>query len=259
MVFLEASRSTTIAGEKATPISQLPQVWQDIAAGKVEVGFPNPQSYVELAQLFLYKLETGDVDLFNERPELAKLQPYFGQLFGQLGKETLEFYGQDFQVQSYPDFADLLKVFTSQGENCLNQVKVIRICQELFTEFGYELPASFYHVYLSPIYQDDLFEERALRYDPRDRDYKRPWDAALHGGKVFAIQMKLQSIASRYGFTYQHGCDCNKHLSTIDEAKGSFDYELSGAKRQRWVRSFIWTTWYEYAFFPITPNTKALV
>ena len=259
MVFLEASRSQIIAGEKATPLSQLPQVWQDIAAGKVEVGFPNPQSYVELAQLFQYKLETGDVDLFNERPELARFQNQFGQLFGQLGRETLEFYGQDFQVQSYPDFPSLLQVFASQGKNNFNQVKVIRICQELFAEFGYELPASFYHVYLSPIYQEDIFEERALRYDPRDQAHKRPWDAALHAGKVFAVQMKLQSIASRHGFTYQHGCDCNKHLSSIDEAKGTFEYDISGPKRKRWIRSFIWTAWYEYAFFPITPNTKLLV
>ena len=73
------------------------------------------------------------------------------------------------------------------------------------------------------------------------------------------MQMKVQSIASKYGFTYQHGCGCNSHLSSIDESSGAFEYELSLEKRQRWIRSFIWTTWYEYAIFPIVPNTSYLV
>ena len=129
-----------------------------------------------------------------------------------------------------------------------------RIGIDLFNEFGYELPASFYHVHLAPIYRDHVFEERALRFDPRDIEHKRSWDAILHAGKVFAIQMKVQSIASKYGFTYQHGCGCNSHLSSIDVSSGAFEYELSPEKRQRWIRSFIWTAWYEYAFFAIVPK-----
>ncbi|MDY6939056.1 MAG: hypothetical protein SWY16_15480 [Cyanobacteriota bacterium] len=256
MLLVEAPGVRAIAGENAVAVSQLPPVWQDIASGKVEVGLADTQSFVEMAQLFQYKLECGDVDLFNERPELEHLKPAFCELFGQLALETLEFYGVDFQVGSYPDFARILEQFESAGGDRQNQIDVIRIGMELFAEFGYELPASFYHVNLSPIYQEDLFEERALRYDPRDRDVKRPWDAVLHAGKVFAIQMKLQSIASKYGFTYQHGCDCNKHLASIDPSRGTFDYEIHPQKRRRWIRSFIWTAWYEYAFFGIVPNTK---
>lgn len=259
MQLLEFPNVTVIAGENALPVSQLPPVWQDIASGIANVGFCNAKIYVEMAQLFLYKLERGDVDLFSERPELAHLKSSFCQLFGQLGRETLEFYGHDFMTYNYPNFAEVLDNLESKGVEYTNEVKVARIGMELFAEFGYELPASFYHVHLAPIYRDYVFEERALRFDKRDIEHKRSWDAMLHAGKVFAIQMKIQSIASKYGFTYQHGCGCNSHLSSIDASRGAFTYELDAQKRQRWLRSFIWTAWYEYAFFPIVPNTSYLV
>ncbi|KYC37877.1 hypothetical protein WA1_05070 [Scytonema hofmannii PCC 7110] len=259
MILLNPPQVLAIAGENAAPISQLPKVWQDIATGEASFGLTSRQSYVEMAQLFQYKLEQGDVDLFNERPELARLKPALTEIFGQLAKETLEFYGQDFKIEKYPDFSESLREFESKGSEWANELKVARIAQELFQEFGYELPASFYQVHLAPIYRDTVFEERALRFDPRDREHKRGWDAVLHAGKVFAVQMKIQSIASKYGFTYQHGCGCESHLSSIDEARGAFEYELNPEKRQRWIRSFIWTAWYEYAFFPIVPNTRYLV
>jgi hypothetical protein len=259
MILLNPPQVLAIAGENAAPISQLPKVWQDIATGEASFGLTSRQSYVEMAQLFQYKLEQGDVDLFNERPELARLKPAFTEIFGQLAKETLEFYGQDFKIEKYPDFSEVVREFESKGLEWANELKVARIAKELFQEFGYELPASFYQVHLAPIYRDTVFEERALRFDPRDREHKRGWDAVLHAGKVFAVQMKIQSIASKYGFTYQHGCGCESHLSSIDEARGAFEYELNPEKRQRWIRSFIWTAWYEYAFFPIVPNTRYLV
>lgn len=248
-----------IKNEKAVPVSQLPKIWQDIADGSANVGFSSKQIYVEMAQLFQYKLEQGDVDLFNERPEFCHLKSSFCELFKLLAQETLEFYGHDFEIQKYPNFPEIIEQAESKGLQYLNEVKVAHIGRELFQEFGYELPASFYQVHLAPIYRDHVFEERALRFDIRDIEHKRSWDAILHAGKVFAIQMKIQSIASQYGFTYQHGCGCNSHLSSIDEAKGEFEYDLQPEKRQRWLRSFIWTAWYEYAFFSIVPNTSYLV
>ncbi len=259
MQLQEVSNLAVIVGENAVTVSQLPSVWQDIAKGRANVRFSNPQIYVEMAQLFQYKLQYGDVDLFNERPHLSHLIPSFSQLFGQMAQETLEFYGHDFMVHNYPNFEEVLGNFESKGSDYSNEVKVARIGLELFNEFGYDLPASFYHVHLAPIYRDHVFEERALRFDQRDIEHKRSWDAILHAGKVFAMQMKVQSIASKYGFTYQHGCGCNSHLSSIDESFGAFEYELSLEKRQRWIRSFIWTAWYEYAIFPIVPNTSYLV
>ncbi|MEB3355241.1 MAG: hypothetical protein VKK04_00740 [Synechococcales bacterium] len=258
MLLLETPPQPIIAGENAVPVSRLPQVWQDIASGKAQVGLADPTSYVEMAQLFQYKLEQGDVDLFNERPELARFQASFAELFGLLAQETLEFYGQDFQMDAYPDFDRILQEVEQRGGDRTSEIKVVRIVKAFFEEFGYELPASVYQVNLAPIDRDTIFEERALRFDPRDQAHKRPWDAALHAGKVYAVQMKLQSLASQYGFTYHHGCGCENHLSSIDAAQGAFDYDLDPQKRQRWIRSFVWTAWYEYAFFPIVPNTMYL-
>ncbi|WP_353931583.1 hypothetical protein WJM97_03065 [Okeanomitos corallinicola TIOX110] len=259
MQLIEFPNFQVIAGENAVSISQLPSIWQDIAGGKANVGFKNPEVYVEMAQLFQYKLANGDVDLFNERPELGHLKSAFSQLFGQLADETLEFYGRDFLITQYPKFEQILKDAQAKGLESSNEVKVALIGIDLFNEFGYQLPASFYHVHLAPIYRDHVFEERALRFDQRDIEHKRSWDAILHAGKVFAIQMKIQSIASKYGFTYHHGCGCNSHLSSIDISEGEFNYQISSSKYQRWIRSFIWTAWYEYAFFPIVPNTSYLV
>ncbi len=259
MQLIEVPSLTVIAFENAVPISELPPIWQDIAEGVANVGITNPQSYIEMAQLFQYKLAQGDVDLFDERPELDHLKSAFSELFGKLAWETLEFYGHDFKIESYPNFVTILQDLESKGTEYADEVKVAQIGLELFQEFGYELPASFYHVHLAPIYREHIFEERALRFDKRDIAHKRSWDAILHAGKVFAMQMKIQSIASKYGFTYQHGCGCNSHLSSIDVSHGAFDYEISSEKRQRWIRSFVWTAWYEYAFFPIVPNTSYLV
>ena len=259
MQLVEVEHVVAIAKENAVKVSQLPPVWQDIAKGNANVGFSHPHTYVEMAQLFQYKLERGEVELFQERKQLAHLKPVFSQLFGQLARETLEFYGHDFQIHNYPNLTKILYELESKGIEYKNAFKVARICMDLFEEFGYELPASFYQVHLAPIYREHVFEERALRFDVRDREHKRSWDAVLHAGKVFAIQMKIQSIASKYGFTYQHGCGCNSHLSSIDISQGSFEYELSPQKRRRWINSFIWTMWYEYAFFPLIPNTIYLV
>ncbi len=255
MLVLQSTPKILISGENSVPVSSLPSVWQAIAQGRSSVGMSDPQSYVEMAQLFQYKLEHGDVDLFQENPLLIHLKAAFGELFGQLAKETLEFYGQDFQKENYPNFDQILSELETQEGDRINEIKVARIVKAFFDEFGYDLPASVYQVNLAPIDRDTVFEERALRFDPRDQIHKRSWDAALHAGKVYAIQMKLQSIASHYGFTYHHGCGCENHLSSIDAAQGSFDYVLDPGKRQRWVRSFVWTAWYEYAFFPIVPNT----
>ena len=82
MLLLDAPQVQVIAGENAVHVSQLPHVWQDIATGIADVAVPDIHSYVEMAQLFQYKLERGDVDLFSDRPELTHLKPMFAELFG---------------------------------------------------------------------------------------------------------------------------------------------------------------------------------
>jgi hypothetical protein len=246
---------TTIGAELAVARTELPFAWQLMATGDLPVGMTDAGAYIEMAQLFQYKLAMGDVDLFQERPEMARFKSMFGEMFGILAKETLEFYAEDFQIQNYPDFAGLLRKTANQPE----AHKVAQIGQSLFEIFGYDLPASFYEVHLAPLDRDHIFEERALRFDPRDIDHKRAWDSALHACKVFAIQMTVQSIASQHGFTYQHGCGCNSHISDISLSDGKFSYAMTPDKRSRWIRSFVWTMWYEYAFFEIVPNTAYLV
>ena len=266
-----AATPEVTAGEKATPIDELPKSWQAIARGKSNTRLSEPQVIVKMAQLFHYKLTHCDVDLFNEQPDIAHLKPCVSELFAQLANETLAFYGEDFRVRRYPDFDTVFRELerelkqTSvtqeqpiQKQQATHRFNVARIGIDLFAEFGYDMPASFYQVHLAPLYRDHIFEERALRFDPRDQNHKRPWDAVLHAGKVFAIQAKIQSIASQYGLTYQHGCGCDSHISAIDEATGAFDYSLDTPKRDRWIRSYLWTMWYEYAFFGLIPNTAYL-
>ena len=127
MQLQEVSNVAVIVGENAVPVSQLPSVWQDIAKGRANVRFSNPQIYVEMAQLFQYKLQYGDVDLFNERPHLFHLKRSFSELFGQMARETLEFYGHDFMIHNYPNFAEVVRNFESKGSEYNNEVKVARI------------------------------------------------------------------------------------------------------------------------------------
>ncbi len=249
--------SCIISGEKAAALSQLPPIWQAIAQEDAPVGMRDRTAYVHLAQLFLYKFDHAEVELFDERPELDRFKPIYAQLLGPLAWDALDFFGEDFLLERYPNFDGILATAQRRGDH--NAIKVAQIGLDLFREFGYDMPASFYAVHLAPLTRDHVFEERALRYDPRDRNHKQPWDAILHACKVFAIQMKVQSIASQQGLTYQHGCACNSHLSSIDPMSGAFDYVISPEKRLRWLRSFLWTAWYEYALFSLIPNTAYLV
>ena len=262
---IAASVAEVIAGENATPVSSLPEIWQAIARGESNTRLSEPDIMVKMAQLFHYKLTHADVDLFNERDDLTHLKQCYGELLAQLADETLDFYGHDFGVKRYPDFDTVfreLEDLDGSSPEMETQISerfdVARICVDLFSEFGYDVPASFYRVHLAPLYRDHIFEERALRFDPRDQNHKRPWDAVLHAGKVFAVQAKIQSIASQYGLSYQHGCGCDSHVSAIDKSVGAFDYNFDTPKRNRWLRSYIWTMWYEFAFFGLIPNTAYL-
>jgi hypothetical protein len=114
MLLLEVSQTEAIAGENAVTISQLPVVWQNIATGESNVALSEPKSYVQMAQLFQYKLEQGDLDLFNERADIIHLKPFLAQLFGQLARETLEFYGNEFLIENYPEFTEILRQLDSK-------------------------------------------------------------------------------------------------------------------------------------------------
>ncbi|MEO0968037.1 MAG: hypothetical protein AAFX80_06750 [Cyanobacteria bacterium J06639_18] len=247
-----------IVGEQAIPLNQLPQSWQDIYAGKSNTKLSDPEAYVKMAQLFLYKMSRGDVDLFNDSETLEHLKPAFCEIFGKLAWEALDFYGEDFKVDNYPNF-NLIAQELPPGDDRAEREKVVEIAKALFAEFGYDLPASFYRVHLAPIYREEVSEIRPLRFSEEDKKNARAWDASLHGQKVFPIQLMVQSISSKHGFFQEHGCGCDHGLTRIGTTNSSFDYQIRPERRTTWIRDFIWTIWYEYAFFKFTPVTKFLV
>jgi hypothetical protein len=247
-----------IADEPAVPVNALPRLWQEIAEGSNEFAMSDRAAYVKMAQLFQYKLSQGDVDLFNRRTDLISCKEAWKTIFGTLARETLEFYAEDFRRANYPDFARIRERVAKGSQDVESKLKVVDIAEELFQEFRHDMPASFYYVHLAPINREEVCEIVPLRFSEEDKANARGWDAALHGQKVFPIQLIIQSISSRRGFFWEHGCGCNHGLSRVGKAETPFTYQLRPEMRKTWIRDYIWTCWYEYAYFPFTPVTKFL-
>lgn len=206
---------STIAGEKAAALIELPRGWQNSEL---------PETYVNMARLFLARMRELNME--------------------QLANDALEFYAADFARAAYPDFAALT------GDD-----KITGITRDLFAEFGYAMPASFYWLHLDMANRDNMMKKLYLRQEPAYADRARAFDAALHGQKVFAVQMKIQSIASQYGLTFLHGCNCGNCVAV---QKDAFGYEIPAADRAETLRAFVWTMMYEYAIFPVTPAAAYL-
>ncbi|MCJ8282542.1 MAG: hypothetical protein MJK14_22635, partial [Rivularia sp. ALOHA_DT_140] len=162
------SLSVVIEGEQGAPVNQLPQSWQNIFAGKSNSKLSHPEDYVKMAQLFLHKMSRGDVDLFNESDNLQHLKPAFCEIFGTLAWEALDFYGKDFDVDRYPNFDLVEKILSPEEDDYIERKQIVEIGRALFEEFGYDLPASFYHVHLAPVYRDEVSEVRPLRFSEED-------------------------------------------------------------------------------------------
>ncbi|MEO1428400.1 MAG: hypothetical protein AAFV71_04905 [Cyanobacteria bacterium J06633_8] len=255
----QKSLSVVIEGEQATPVNQLPQSWQDIFRGKSNTKLSHAEDYVKMAQLFLHKMSKGDVDLFNKYENLQHLKPAFCEIFGTLAWEALDFYGKDFDVDRYPNFELIEQELSPEEDEYTERKQIVEIGKALFAEFGYDLPASFYHVHLAPVYREEVSEIRPLRFSEEDKLNARAWDASLHGQKVFPIQLMVQSISSKHGFFQEHGCGCNHAMTRVGSTDTSFDYQIRPEMRNTWIRDFIWSVWYEYAFFNFVPVTRFLV
>ena len=61
------------------------------------------------------------------------------------------------------------------------------------------------------------------------------------------------------GFFQEHGCGCNHAMTRLGTTDTSFDYQIRLNMRTTWIRDFIWTVWYEYAFYKFVPVTRFLV
>jgi hypothetical protein len=248
-----------ISGENAVSIESLPKVWQHIAAGGQGYKMRDRESFVKMAQLFLYKMQEGDVELFTERSEFQDQKEAFTTIMKQLAWETLEFYGVDFHESRYPDFSLLRASLDKNDPEYKEKEAIISLTEELFEEFRYDMPASFYYVHLSPLKRDFVSQMVPLRFSEDEKKYARQWDAALHGQKVFPIQLFIQSISSKYGFFWEHGCGCNHRLAQKGKTNTTFAYAINPEMKETWKRDYIWTCWYEYALFNLVPTTKFLV
>lgn len=272
---IQELKQQIIEDERLYPLEGLPLGWKEIYKdNNEEYKMRLKEEYIIMARLFFYKLSEGDIDLFNKRKEFYAEKKDFLNVFKTLAYESLEFYSKDFKISNYINFEECYKyiynIFKEQEkeqekdpdqdpEQELNEkIKIIKIAEDLFKYFGYDMPASFYKVHLAPIYRKSVCEIVPLRFSEEDKRNARSWDAILHGQKVFPIQLKVQSISSKYGFFWEHGCGCNHGLSRLTTTESPFDYDLRDQMKDTWIKDYIWTCWYEYAFFNFTPVTKFL-
>jgi len=227
-----------ISGENAHALESLPLGWQKMANGSEEYAVPSADHLVKMAQLFSYNMAT------NPAKE-----------FGSLSKETLSFYADDYKKSAYPDIEKIKLGLDSNEEHYSLRLKFIAIAKDLFSEFGYSFPASFYWKYLSPVFRSHPFEKVYLRKREDYRKNARSWDAILHAQKVFPIQMRIQSISSNYGIVWNHGCGCSDCGHSTHKA-GKFEYVIESSEKSEAIRAFVWTMLFEHAIFPVTPDAN---
>lgn len=242
------SSLSILEGVDAVKIDSLPQIWQQIAAGEVEVGHYDPEFLIALARLFFTKGTDRSPEIFQQGFDF---QAFYTQ--GML--ETLTFFGHDFLTTAYPNFGRVQQ--TAQAQD--GAERVIEFVQEVFGEFGYELPASFYWMLLCPIERDSIYEARPMFFDPQMQGVKRAYDACLHGFNVTAMLMRIQAYASQQGFLLQHGCGCDHSLAQLIPGRErlSFDFE-SDHGRQKAITAYLWRCWNEYLLFPLGVHAHTL-
>lgn len=257
MVFTPVAPSqslTTIQGEPAVPLSNMPASWHRIVTGD---WMSEPNVYTAMAQVFLAKHQQGNV-LFCERPETAHLRAAYCEGNGQLAYEAVEHYGDAFLPESYPNFAQIRQQFKSDQtiEQTPERLALIDTVSDLFNELGYDVPATFYWTFLHPLQRDNLFELRSFRFSEQDLGVARQFDAILHGGYVSMLRRLIDSISSRHGYFFEHGCGCESHLAKLKPCDSSFIYELPAATRRKTLRAFFWSIMEEYLLFEQRAATR---
>lgn len=263
-----ASKLSSIQGEPAVPLAQMPESWQKIAAGH---WMSEPRVYTAMAQVFLAKHQQGSV-LFCERPESAHLKAAYCEGNGQLAYEAVEHYGEAFLPSSYPDFADIrqkanvafgspkapssLEVSSSPQDQHPERLALIDTVEGLFNELGYDVPSTFYWTFLHPLERADIFELRSFRFSEQDLGVARAFDAILHGGYVSMLRRLIDSVSSQHGYFIEHGCGCDNHLAKLKPCDTSFDYQLPPATRKKTLRAFFWSIMEEYLLFEQRAATR---
>ena len=249
----ELSASSILQGVEAAAVSNLPEIWQQILAGKVKVGHSNPSFLVALARLFYTKATDRSSEIFqqDELQQSADFQSFYGKG----AQETLAFFGHDFLQSAYPDFD--LALETARAKDGAD--RVVAFARAVFDDLGYDLPASFYWMLLCPIGRGAIHEARPMFFDPQMQGVKRAYDACLHGFNVTAILMRVQAHASEQGLLVQHGCGCDHSLAQLIPGKAKLSFEFESDKgRRKALTAYVWRCWNEYLLFPLGVHAHTL-
>ncbi|GAB4228630.1 MAG: hypothetical protein Kow00121_57630 [Elainellaceae cyanobacterium] len=250
--FVEQSALITINGEPAIPLENMPESWQQIAAGD---WMTEPQVYTAMAQVFLAKNQQGHI-LFLERSDTAHLKDAYCQGNGKLAWEAVCHYGEAFLPASYPDLSQIRQQIQFQDDQHSDRLALVDIVSDLFDELGYDVPATFYWTFLHPLQRSDLFEVRSFRFSEQDLAIARQFDAILHGGYVSMLRRLIDSISSRHGFFIEHGCGCENHLAKLKPCDSAFTYSLPAESRRKTLRAFLWSVMEEYLLFEQRSATR---
>jgi hypothetical protein len=242
----------TIYGEPAVPLHNMPESWQQIAAG---TWMSEPTVYTAMAQVFLAKHQYGHV-LFLERSTTAHLKQAYCEGNGQLAWEAVQHYGEAFLPERYPNSQELRHQVQSVSSQQTERMALINIVSDLFDELGYDVPSTFYWTFLHPLQRSDLFEIRSFRFSEQDLAVARQFDAILHGGYVSMLRRLIDSVSSRYGYFIEHGCGCENHLAKLKTCDTSFEYRLPSETRRKTLRAFLWSVMEEYLLFEQRAATR---
>lgn len=91
------SAASILQGVDAVSVSRLPLIWQQMAAGNVNVGHRDPSFLVAIARLFYTKATDRSAEVFQSDGFQQSVD--FQSFYEKGARETLEFFGHDF-IQS---------------------------------------------------------------------------------------------------------------------------------------------------------------
>lgn len=198
---------------------------------------PLPHAYCNMARQFLAQLE--------RTPALQEA-----------GLEALNFYAGDFREEAHPHLLALEGALLSQRDGHMGRkvqpVFVVRAVRHIFTDFGYNLPASFYQLHLLSVLRGIQHHlppdiSRGVSVD------KRAERAALRALGVLGIQRRVQSIGSQFGLIWEIDPGGNYIVQPLGEVNGCFHYDPGIEGQPRAIRNYLWTLWWEYTIDPIVP------
>ncbi len=235
---------TSINGEPAVPLEQMPESWQKIIAGD---WVNEPRMYTAMAQVFLAKNLRGNI-LFLERSGTQHLASSYREGNGQLAWEAVEHYGTAFLPENYPNFVEIRARLQNTSQQTEREA-LVNIVSDLFDQLRYDVPSTFYWTFLHPLQRANLFEVRSFRFSEQDLTVARQFDAILHGGYVSMLRRLIDSISSQYGYFIEHGCGCENHLAKLKPCDSAFSYRIPDESRRKTLRAYFWSVMEEYLLF----------